>query len=158
VSPAAPKRNPPTSPTSRARSRGRELALKYLYQADVRGADLEAFDAFAEHQDEGGGGAAFAKTLAAGVLDRKAEIDRLISGFAKNWSVKRMAIIDRNILRIGAFELLSDDPPPRSVVINEAIELAKRFSTADSGKFINGILDRVGRDPASDPSPAPGDA
>ena len=70
---------------------------------------------------------------------------RAIARFARNWSINRMPVIDRNILRIGAFELLGDDPPPRSVVINEAIELAKRFSTADSGKFINGILDKIGR-------------
>lgn len=150
---AGPKGKPPTSPTSRARSKGRELALKYLYQADVRGADVEPFDSFTRHQDEGGGGAAFGRLIAEGVLQRKVEIDRLLSGLARNWSISRMPIIDRNILRIGAFELESPDAPPRNVVINEAIELAKRFSTADSGKFINGILDRIGRDASGEPAP-----
>lgn len=140
------KRNAPTSPTTRARSKGRELALKYLYGADVRGADVQPFEAFAEHQEEGGGGVTFGKLIAEGVLARKKEIDAHLAGLARNWSIARMAIIDRNILRIGAFELLSDDAPPRNVVINEAIELAKRFSTADSGSFINGILDRIGRE------------
>jgi N utilization substance protein B len=144
MSSAAP-RGKPTSATSRARSRGRELALKYLYQADVRKDGAEAFNDFVEHQDEGGAAAAFARDLVNGVIAGKSELDRLISGYARNWSLHRMAVIDRNILRIGAFELLGADPPPRSVVINEAIELAKRFSTAESGRFINGVLDRVGR-------------
>jgi N utilization substance protein B len=145
MSAADQKGGPPTSPTSRARSKGRELALKYLYQADIRGRDVEPFDAFAEHQEEGGGGAAFGKQIAEGVLARKADLDKLLAGLARNWSIARMAIIDRNILRIGAFELEAADAP-RNVVINEAIELAKKFSTADSGKFINGILDKIGRE------------
>jgi transcription antitermination protein NusB len=144
VSSAAPRKKP-TSPTSRSRSRGRELALKYLYQADVRRGDVEPFDAFAVHQEEGGTAAEFARFLAEGVLAKKPELDQAIAQVARNWSISRMPVIDRNILRIGTFELLGADPPPRSVVINEAIELAKRFSTADSGKFINGILDKIGR-------------
>jgi transcription antitermination factor NusB len=145
MSAAAPNGRPPASPTSRARSRGRELALKYLYQADVRKDGADAFDEFAVHQEEGGSAVAFARELVTGVLARKPEIDSLLASYARNWALHRMAVIDRNILRIGAFELLGSDPPPRSVVINEAIELAKRFSTAESGKFINGVLDRVGR-------------
>jgi N utilization substance protein B len=145
VSSAAPNKKAQTSPTSRARSRGRELALKYLYQADLRGGDAEPFAAFAQHQEEGGTAAAFAGTLAAGVLAKKTDLDSAIAQVARNWSISRMPVIDRNILRIGAFELLGDDPLPRGIVINEAIELAKRFSTADSGKFINGILDKIGR-------------
>jgi transcription antitermination factor NusB len=145
VSSAAPNKKAQTSPTSRARSRGRELALKYLYQADLRGGDAESFATFAEHQEEGGTAASFGGTLAAGVLAKKADLDSAIARVARNWSISRMPVIDRNILRIGAFELLGDDPLPRGVVINEAIELAKRFSTADSGKFINGILDKIGR-------------
>jgi transcription antitermination protein NusB len=145
VSASAPNRNPPSGPTLRARSRGRELALKYLYQADVRKDGAEAFDEFATQQEESGGTVEFARELVKGVLARRDELDKLLSGYAKNWSLHRMAVIDRNILRIGAFELLGAEPPPRSVVINEAIELAKRFSTAESGRFINGVLDRVGR-------------
>jgi len=145
VSSAAPNKKAQTSPTSRARSRGRELALKYLYQADLRGGDAESFAAFAEHQEESGTTAAFGGALAAGVLAQKTDLDSAIARVARNWSISRMPVIDRNILRIGAFELLGDDPLPRGIVINEAIELAKRFSTADSGKFINGILDKIGR-------------
>ena len=142
---AAAPRKPAGTLTTRARSRGRELALKYLYQADVRKDGAEAFDEFAVHQDESGGAAEFARELVNGVIGRKAELDKLISGFAQNWALHRMAVIDRNILRIGAFELLGAQPPPRSVVINEAIELAKRFSTEHSGAFVNGVLDRVRR-------------
>jgi transcription antitermination factor NusB len=153
VNAADPKGKAPTSPTSRARSKGRELALKYLYSADVRGPDVEPFEAFAAHQEETGGSVVFGKLVAEGVLARAKELDALLAGLAKNWSVRRMAIIDRNILRIGAYELLSDEAPPRSVVINEAIELAKRFSTAESGSFINGILDRIGKSEAGAPPP-----
>ena len=87
----------------------------------------------------------------AGVLARKADLDREIARVARNWSIGRMPVIDRNILRIGAFELLAEEGAPRGVVINEAIELAKRFSTAESGRFINGILDKIGR--AEDDAP-----
>jgi transcription antitermination protein NusB len=152
---AASNGRPAAGATSRARSKGRELALKYLYQADVRKDDAEPFDTFARREDESGPSTQFARTLVLGVMARRAELDALIAGLAKNWSVRRMAILDRNIIRIGAFELLSDDAPPRSVVINEAIELGKRFSTAESGKFINGILDRVGRSGIAPPSTEP---
>ena len=146
MSSAAPNKKAQTSPTSRARSRGRELALKYLYQADLRGGDAESFAAFAEHQEEERRPRPrSAAALAAGVLAKKTDLDSAIARVARNWSISRMPVIDRNILRIGAFELLGDDPLPRGIVINEAIELAKRFSTADSGKFINGILDKIGR-------------
>jgi N utilization substance protein B len=153
VSSATPEGKNKASGTNRARSKGRELALKYLYQADVRPTDAEPFETFADREDESAATAAFARTIVDGVLKRRAEIDALIAGFARNWSMKRMAIIDRNILRIGAFELLSEEPPPRSVVINEAIELGKRFSTADSGKFINGILDRIGKGASPEAAP-----
>jgi N utilization substance protein B len=147
------EKKPHVGATSRSRTKGRELALKYLYQADVRKGDSEPFETFAVHQEEGGATVEFARGLVERVLSQRQELDKLLSRFAHNWSLDRMAIIDRNILRIGALELLSEDAP-RSVVINEAIELGKRFSTADSGKFINGILDRIGREDANDPADA----
>ena len=129
--------------SSGARSRGRELALKYLYQLDVRkGPDGVDFDMFAEGQEETGTVVTFARDLVKGVLGRQAELDGRIQALAKNWSLARMAVIDRNVLRIGAFELL-DPAMPASIAINEAVELAKRFSTAQSGKFVNGILDKL---------------
>jgi len=85
---------------------------------------------------------AFAEKLAAGVFTRCEQIDQCIARAAHHWSLERMAPVDRAILRVGAFELLFGDTPPR-VAINEAVELAKRFGGADSGAFVNGILDRL---------------
>ena len=78
-----------------------------------------------------------------GRMERKEEIDRILSLYAENWDIKRMAMVDRNILRLAAFEILVDLETPLSVIIDEAIEIAKVFSTQDSGKFVNGVLDKV---------------
>jgi N utilization substance protein B len=127
----------------RSRSKSREYALQMLYQVDIRHTDhhqvLEEFWRGFETPDEV---RAFANQLVRGTLERLAEIDPLITSFADNWALKRMAVIDRNILRLGVFELLHQEVPPK-VCINEAIELAKRFGDAESGKFINGILDAI---------------
>ena len=85
----------------------------------------------------------FARALVTGVLENQAKIDELITGAAENWRLDRMAAIDRNILRIGVFEMLYDPSVPTKVAINEALELAKRYSTAQSSRFVNGILDRL---------------
>ena len=85
----------------------------------------------------------FATTLFTGTAQHLGELDAMITSHADNWQLNRMAVIDRNILRLGAFELLHMDDVPSKVCINEAIELAKRFGDADSGKFINGILDAI---------------
>jgi transcription antitermination factor NusB len=84
----------------------------------------------------------FARKLVEGVRARRAELDSLIQQAAENWSLERMAATDRNVLRLGAYELLHTDTPPR-VAIDEAVELAKRFGTAQSGPFVNGILDQL---------------
>jgi N utilization substance protein B len=88
----------------------------------------------------------FAATVAKGVATQRDEIDKLLERCATNWRVERMSLVDRNILRMGAFELLHLHDVPANVAINEAVELAKRFGTADSRAFVNGILDRVARD------------
>ncbi|MCA9317970.1 MAG: transcription antitermination factor NusB, partial [Planctomycetes bacterium] len=85
----------------------------------------------------------FARELIAGVRDHGAEIDRVVEGAAINWKLRRMAVIDRNILRMGCFELLHRPDLPPAVTINEAVLLAKKYSTAESGAFVNGILDKV---------------
>ena len=85
----------------------------------------------------------FARLIVAGVREHQARIDELISEAAENWRIDRMAAIDRNILRLGAFEMLFDPDVPVKVAINEALELAKRYSTAQSSRFVNGILDRL---------------
>ena len=85
---------------------------------------------------------AFARELVAGVRRHRAEVDALLEQTAANWSLKRMAATDRNVLRLGAYELLHSDTPGR-VAIDEAVELAKRFGSAQSAQFVNGILDKV---------------
>ncbi len=137
------RKNKP-GPGSGARSRGRELALKFLYAFDVgKQGSPEAFDELALSQDVGGVVVDFARRLVDGVKRDRDALDAQITGLAKNWKLSRMAVIDRNILRLGAWELLNMTETPPSVVINEAIELGKAFSTAQSSKFINGILDKI---------------
>jgi N utilization substance protein B len=86
---------------------------------------------------------AFAEPLIRGTLDHRARVDELIRKFARNWTLERMAVVDRNVLRLAIFEMLYRDDIPPVVSINEAVEVAKKFSTDDSGKFVNGILDKV---------------
>jgi N utilization substance protein B len=135
----------------RARTRARELALQFLYQVDIQGpecrADLEAFLAEALDGKPGAEEARlYAARLVDGVLAHREEIDGLLREAARNWELERMAVVDRNALRIGCYELLHEPEVPVKVAINEAIELGKRFSTESSGAFVNGILDRIRRD------------
>jgi N utilization substance protein B len=85
----------------------------------------------------------FAEPLIRGTLQHRDEIDALITSIAKNWEFRRIAAVDRNILRLAIFEMLHREDIPPAVSINEAVDIAKKFSTQDSGKFVNGILDRV---------------
>jgi N utilization substance protein B len=85
----------------------------------------------------------FAAQLFEGAVQRLKEIDRIIQLHAKNWRLGRMAVVDRNILRISVFEFLSDSRTPETVVINEALEIAKKYSTNESAQFVNGILDSI---------------
>ena len=128
-----------------SRRAGRELALKVLYQWDLVKADAEvALRRTAETAAESGGAsedtAGFAAELVRGVLAHQAAIDARISELAHDWSLARMAAVDRNILRIAAYELLFAPGVPASASINEAVELAKRYGTGESGRFVNGIL------------------
>lgn len=85
----------------------------------------------------------FAEPLIRGVLEHQNELDEQIKKYAKNWDLHRMAVVDRNILRLAIYEMLHRDDIPPIVSINEAVDIAKRFSTEDSGKFVNGILDKI---------------
>ncbi|NBR86993.1 MAG: transcription antitermination factor NusB, partial [Verrucomicrobia bacterium] len=85
----------------------------------------------------------FADPLIKGTLEHRTEVDAVIQKFAKNWDIGRMATVDRNILRLAIYEMLHRDDIPPVVSINEAVDIAKKFSTDDSGKFVNGILDKV---------------
>jgi N utilization substance protein B len=135
----------------RVRTRARELALQFLFQADFHDADYRLeLEAFLDEALAGKAGEtearAYARELVDGVLRHRGEIDAKIQEAAKNWDLQRMAGADRNALRIGCFELLYGKSVPMKVAINEAIELGKRYSTEASGAFINGILDRIRKD------------
>ena len=132
----------------RRRTRGRELALQVLYMVDARGDEaLVGLDDFLKQEapDEPESHE-FARQLLSGTLDHQEEIDQAISAAAQNWNLRRMALVDRNILRMAVFEMLHLKDIPAKVSINEAIEMGKRFSTQQSGAFINGILDRIRRE------------
>ena len=130
----------------RKRTKAREYALQALYQADIRHADAESvLKDFWREQNEVPEVTVFANQLVIGTLQNLADIDETIRRHADNWDLKRMAVVDRNILRLGVFELMCQQDVPPSVCINEAIELAKRFGDSESAKFINGILDAVHR-------------
>jgi N utilization substance protein B len=85
----------------------------------------------------------FALEIFKGVCARRDEIDAMIAEYAQNWELDRMAVVDRNIIRLAAFEIIAMPKTPINVIIDEAVEISKRFSTADSGKFVNGILDKL---------------
>ena len=129
----------------RKRTQGRELALQLLYQVDLlTKLPTDEQEKFLAEHAEGPEVREFAQSLVAGVAEHHADIDAEIEEVAKNWELGRMAIIDRNILRMGVLELCyrSDDIPPK-VAINEAVDLAKKYSSKNSSGFVNGILDKV---------------
>jgi transcription antitermination factor NusB len=132
----------------RKRTRGRELALQLLYMVDARGDEalLGVDDFLAQEAPDETEAHEFARQLLSGTLDHQEEIDKAISGAAQNWNLRRMALVDRNVLRMAIYEMLFLKDIPAKVSINEAIELGKRFSTQQSGAFINGILDRIRRE------------
>ncbi len=124
---------------------GREAVIQFLYQMDThRPVDVkESLDAFWKQNEEPKNVRDFADDLLRGVLEKMPEIDAKIRTLADNWDFERLAVVDRNILRLAVYEMLFCPEIPPVVSINEAIEIAKKFSTAESGKFVNGLLDRV---------------
>ena len=127
------------------RSRGREVALQVLYQVEQNpGVSSDEIRRFIQRRLlEDRKLCEFTEALIDGVQEHQARIDTMISEVAENWRLDRMAAIDRNILRLGAYEMLFRPEVPAKVAINEALELAKRYSTAQSSRFVNGILDRM---------------
>src|ERR1700693_1370695 len=122
------------------RRKSREFALQLLYQWDLRGEDPEHLEEnFWKSARAAESTRKFAHELFTGVVAAAPELDKLITAHAANWRLERMSAIDRNLLRLGAYELRFGTAPP-NVVINEAVELAKSFSDADAPAFINGIL------------------
>ncbi len=124
--------------------RARILALQFLYQIDIRGVDvLPVMEEFLS--SEPGESASYAKSLITGCVEKREELDAEIAKWSENWDIKRMATVDRNVLRIASYELLFVDDIPPKVAMDEAIELAKEFGDADSPSFINGIVDSIYR-------------
>lgn len=128
----------------RRRTRARELTVQFLYQLDLRGQGvLGDLDEFLERESDDPAVLKFARRLTLGTQEHQTDTDSCLRGVAQNWDLGRMATVDRNVLRMAIFELLFCPDIPPKVTINEAIEIGKKFSTANSGAFINGILDRV---------------
>lgn len=128
----------------RKRTRARELALQALYQLDIRGVEvLDDVGRFLSESEAEPEVRQFARLLIDGCWEYRARLDQTIGEVAENWEIRRMAVVDRNVLRLASYELLFLDDVPPKVSINEAIDLAKRYSTGDSGAFVNGILDRI---------------
>jgi transcription antitermination protein NusB len=127
-----------------SRSRCREWALQFLYQGEFSGPpDLKALEQFWEHFQDGGALPAYLKELVIGVGSHQEELDALIVRYSEHWRLERMTVVDRNLLRLAIYELLYQAGIPAKVVINEAVEMAKRYGSEASGGFINGILDQV---------------
>jgi N utilization substance protein B len=148
------------------RSRAREVALQLLFQRDHNpGVDRPAIEAFAAQRLRDADVRRFCLELFDGVVSHLDDIDLKLAAAAENWRLARMATVDRNLLRLGAFEILFQKETPPAVALDEAIELARRFGSADSSAFVNGVLDRLRREaqpgetepPPPHPAPAKAD-
>ncbi len=128
------------------RHRARKIILDVLYRLEIdKVSPSEVLDDYRKEMaskviDE------FVERVLAGVVEKMPELDKIIDAHADKWALKRMPILDRNILRLGVYELMYEDDIPASVTINEAVELANMYSTDDSGRFVNGILGRLVKD------------
>ena len=132
------------------RRKSRELALQVLFQGElVEQNGLLDFEEFCVHFQVNKKAIPYAKKLLDGVLEKSDVLNQLISKYAENWRLERMSVIDRNILRLAVYEVHYQNDVPTTVAINEAVEIAKRYSTDDSGPFINGILDAMAREETS---------
>ncbi|MBK0418155.1 transcription antitermination factor NusB [Leucobacter sp. CSA1] len=130
-----------------ARTKARKRALDMLYQADVRDERLSAIvNAEADRasgEPDRMASWLYAREIVDGVQDHREEIDELIASYAQGWTLERMPNIDRALLRLATWEILHNDEVPAAVAIDEAVELAKEYSTDDSGRFVNGVLGRI---------------
>ena len=130
----------------RKRTKARECALQILYQIDIRkDPPEELISEFWETEEAESEVKDFAEALVKGTVTNTKKIDEVISKYASNWKLNRMAIIDRNVLRMATYELLFCEDIPPKVSINEAVDLAKKFGDMESGKFVNGILDKINK-------------
>ena len=130
-----------------ARTTAREAALQMLFAIEASGADVEqAVRDFWRELPGDAEGRPYADEAVRGVHGALADLDARIVRASKNWRLERMTRVDRNLLRLGAWELVARPDVPRAVVLDEAVELAKRFGTEESGAFVNGVLDRIADD------------
>ena len=131
-----------------ARRSGREAALQMLFQ--LEGSGVSADQAVALYwrtfEDADPEGKSYADTIVRGVADILDAIDKKVAAASQNWRLERMSRVDRNLLRLGTWELMFRSDVPRAVILDEAVELAKRFGSEDSGAFVNGVLDRIATD------------
>ena len=126
------------------RRSSRELTLKFLYQSEMNKGNVEEqMKFFIERNSSYGEVEDFMESLVRSIYKEMEEIDKIIQECSDNWILDRMTVIDRNILRMGTCELLFDFLTPPKVVINEAIDIAKKYGNEDSPEFINGILDKI---------------
>ncbi|MBI4246135.1 MAG: transcription antitermination factor NusB [Candidatus Rokubacteria bacterium] len=128
-----------------SRRKAREVALQFLYQLDLRDEndpEPHASEFWARHPVDAET-RQFSEALVRGVKGNQAKTDALIGRYTEHWELDRMAVVDRNILRLAVYELLQGDEVPAKVAINEAIEIAKKFGNDESGRFVNGVLDRI---------------
>lgn len=127
-----------------SRSRCREWALQFLYQGEFAGQRREEdLSRFWSHFQKGDKPPDYLTALVTGVVAHLEELDALIVRYSEHWRLERMGAVDRNLLRLAAYELLCQPDIPPKVVINEAVELAKKYGTEASGAFVNGLLDRI---------------
>lgn len=123
------------------RRQSRELAVQFLYQIDMSGRiDMESFWKEQEVPEDV---KEFSNRIIKKVIEEKKEIDKLISSYTTNWDIVRISVVDRNVLRAAISELLYMEDIPPIVSINEAVDIAKKYGTSESGKFVNGILDKI---------------
>jgi N utilization substance protein B len=142
-----------------ARRKGRELALQVLYQVDMSGEHAEiVMRHFAESFDPSPKAHQFGEALVRGVLAAREQIDEIIAAASEHWRLERLSRVDSNVIRIAVYEMTTPPGLPIEIAINEAIEIARRFGTAESAAFVNGVLDqvaaRLGLKPAAPPPPA----
>jgi N utilization substance protein B len=138
------------------RQTSRQVALQVLFAFDVGPESAtveEVFEGVASSFDLPEGARAFAKELVCGVTAERVAIDAVLARLARNWRLSRMAAVDRNLLRLGAYEILHTDTPA-AVAIDQAVELARRFGSESSPAFVNGVLDAVAREAARSREPA----
>jgi N utilization substance protein B len=130
------------------RRRAREYVLQILFQLEIAGTKLsdDLLDEFWKDKKESPEVKEFARSIVSGTLEHLGSLDEIIKDAAENWSLERMAVVDKNILRSAAYELVYRKDIPPQVAINEALEIAKKYSTEESAPFLNGILDKIAKE------------